>query len=224
MEQNEKRYNPLMILFSVLLFGGLWGILEATLGSFLHLPIVDAAGMYACSTTIMVPIAYFLMGACYKRTGTFRSVLYMGILSASIKAIVCAIFHLSFNPVYYIILESMCMAGALAAIRPTNVISFKGLGTMILANTSYLALATFIRVNAATAQLSVFMANFEKYTFMYNAVAIIYTFAAGAAIYGIMKLAEKFSWDFSNVKKIVYSPITASVIAVAMVVVTFLVR
>ena len=46
----EKKYNPLLILLSVLLFGGLWGILEATLGSFLHLPIVDAAGMYACST------------------------------------------------------------------------------------------------------------------------------------------------------------------------------
>ena len=224
MENQEKKYNPLQILFAVLLFGGLWGLLEATLGSFLHLPIVDAAGMYACSTTIMVPIAYYLMGACYKRTNTFRSVLYMGILAAAIKALVCAIFHLSFNPVYYILLEATCMAGAIAAIRPTKVISFRGLATMIFANTTYLALATFIRVNPATTQFTAFMANFEKYTFMFNCVAIVYTFASGAIIYGIIKLAEKFSWNFDGVKKVIYSPITAGVVASAMVVVTFLVR
>lgn len=224
MENTEKKYNPLLILFSVLLFGGLWGILEATLGTFLHLPIVDAAGMYACSTTIMVPIAYFLMGACYKRTNTFRSVLYMGILAAAIKTLVCVIFHLSFNPCLYILLEATCMAGAIAAIRPTKVVSFRGLGTMIFANTSYLVLATFIRVNAATTQFSVFMANLEKYAFMFNAVAIVYTFAAGAAIYGLIKLSEKLSWNFDGVKKIIYSPITAGVVATAMVAVTFLVR
>lgn len=220
----EKRYNPLKILFSVLLFGGLWGIIEATLGTFLHLPLVKAAGMYACSTTIMVPIAYFLMGACYKRTNTFRSAMYMGILAGAIKMIVCAIFHLSFNPVYYILLESLCMAGALAAIRPTNVISFKGLGTMILANTTYLALATFIRMDVTASTPSMFLANFEQYTFMYNAVAILYTFAAGVAIYGVMQLAKKFEWKFEGFQKILYSPITAAVVAVIMVTVTFLIR
>ena len=220
----EKRYNPLKILLSVLLFGGLWGILEATLGTLLHLPIVDAAGMYACSTTIMVPIAYFLMGACYKRTNTFRSALYMGVLAGSVKALVCVIFHLSFNPVYYILLESMCMSGALAALRPTKIISFKGLATMILANTSYLALATFIRVNVVTSTSAEFMANFERYVFMFNCVAILYTFAAGAAIYGLMKLSEKFEWKFEGFQKILYSPITAAIIAVVMVTVTFLIR
>ena len=220
----EKKYSPLKILFAVLLFGGLWGILEATLGTFLHLPLVDKAGMYACSTTIMVPIAYYLMGACYNRTDTFRSCLYMGFLAAGIKAIVCVIFHLSFNPCYYILLESMCMAGAIAAIRPTKVISFAGLGTMILANTSYLVLATFIRVNVMTTTQAAFMANLEKYAFMFNAVAIIYTFASGALIYGVMKLAERFSWNFEGVKKIIYSPITASIVAVIMVAVTFIIR
>lgn len=220
----EKRYSPLKILFAVLLFGGLWGILEATLGTFLHLPIVKAAGMYASSTTIMVPIAYFLMGACYKRTNTFRSVFYMGILAAFIKAIVCAIFHLSFNPVYYIALEALCMGGALAAIRPTKVISFQGLGTMILANTSYLALSTFIRINIATSTPSMLMANIEQYVFMYNALAILYTFAAGAAIYGIMQLANKFEWKFDGVKKVIYSPVTAAVVATVMVALTVIIR
>ena len=69
-----------------------------------------------------------------------------------------------------------------------------------------------------------FMANFEKHTFMFNAVAILYTFAAGAAIYGIMQLANKFEWKFDGVKKIIYSPITAAVVATVMVAVTFIIR
>ena len=68
----EKKTKALNILFSVLLFGGLWGILEATLGTLLH---VKSLGMYACSTTIMVPIAFMLMGACYKRSGSFSVML-----------------------------------------------------------------------------------------------------------------------------------------------------
>lgn len=220
----KKENKHLTILFSVLLFGGLWGLLEATLGTLLHLPFATSAGMYFCSTTIMVPIAYYLMGACYKRTNAFRSAFYMGVLAASIKALVCLIFHLSFNPVYYILLESVCMMGALAAIRPTKIISFQGLGTMILANTSYLVFASFIRMNVMTTTFSVFMAGFEKYVFMFNAVAIIYTFASGAVIFGLLKLAEKFEWKFEGVKKIVYSPITASVVASLMVVATFIFR
>ena len=223
MEEN-KTYNPLKIVFSVLLFGGLWGILEATLGTFLHLPIVDAAGMYACSTTIMVPIAMYLMGACYKRTGTFRSCFYMGALAGAIKAIVCAIFVLSFRPVFYIILESLCMGAALAAIRPTKIISYAGLATFILANTSYLILAVFIRYNMKYTYPSQVATYFETYVFKFNCLAILYVFASGALIFGLMKLAERFEWKFEGVKKIIYSPITASVVATAMVAVTFLIR
>ena len=220
----EKKYEPLKIFFGVLLFGGLWGILEATLGTFLHLPFIEGAGMYACSTTIMVPLAYMCMGACFKRTGVARSSIYMGIMAASIKAIVCAIFHLSFNPVYYILMEAMFGALALLVMRPKQILSFKGLATFIIANTAYLVTSTFIRVNVATSTLSVFMANLEKYAFMFNCVAILYVFAFGALLYGVKKLAEVKEWKFEGLKKIVYSPITASVIAAAMIVVTFLVR
>ncbi len=218
----EKKYNPLHILFTVLLFGGLWGIVEATLGTILHLKAVEAIGMYACSTTIIVPIAYFLMGACYSRCGIARSSIYMGIMAASIKAIVCAVFHLSFNPVYYILLESATMAAALLVIRPKEILSFKGLGTFIIANTAYLALATFIRIDVSNAYRQTIISNFEKYTFMFNAVAILYTFAFGALLYGIKVLAIKYEWKLDNVKKVIYSPITATAVASAMVVATFL--
>ena len=221
---NEKPMNKhLAILFSVLLFGGLWGILEATLGTLLHLPIVKGT-MYLASTTIMVPIAYFLMGACYKKTGTFRSAMYMGILAAAIKSLSCLIFKMSFNPVYHILLESLFMGLALLIIRPKKILSFAGLGTLILANTFYLGVSTFLRVDVMHNTLSDFMANFEKYTFMFNCVAIIYSFAFGALLFGVTKLAEKFSWDFSKVKNVIYHPAFASSVAAVAVVLTLVIK
>ena len=217
----EKKFSPLKILFTVLFFGGLWGIVEATLGTILHL---KSLGMYASSTTIIVPIAFMLMGACYKRSGTFRSVLYMGIMAASIKAMVCAIFHLSFNPVYYILLESAVMSVTLLVIRPKEILSFKGLGTFIIANTAYLMLSTFLRVDVVNSYRHVIVDNFENYVFMFNAIAILYTFAFGALLYGIKVLATKYEWRLDNVKKVIYSPITASAVASAMVLMTFLIR
>ncbi len=217
----EKKTRALNILFSVLLFGGLWGILEATLGTLLH---VKSLGMYACSTTIMVPIAFMLMGACYKRSGSFLSSIYMGILAASIKAIVCGIFHLSFNPVYYILLESAVMAATLFAIRPKEVLSFKGLGAFIIANTAYLAISTLLRVDVVNSYRSVVIANFEDYVFKFNMVAILYTFAFGAILYGVKVLAVKYNWKLDAIKKIVFSPITATTVASLMVVLTFVIR
>ena len=219
--KDKKRI--LNIVFSVLLFGGAWGTLEATLGSFLHLPIIPRT-MFLASTTIMVPIAYFLMGACYKKTGTFRSVFYMGIIAASTKAMACAIFHMSFNPVYHILLESAFMGVSLLVIRPKNVISFAGLGTLILANTLYLGTSTFLRVNVMTATQSVFMENFEKYTFMFNCVGILYSFAFGAILFGIIKLSEKYSWDLSKIKSVIYHPAFASSVAAVALVLTLVIR
>ncbi len=220
----EKRNNILNILFSVLLFGGLWGILEATLGTFLHLPFVSAGGVFTSSTAIMVPLAFMLMGMCYKKTGNFRTSIYMGIMAASIKAIVCAIFHLSFNPVFYILMEALTGAIALLVIRPKEIISFRGLGTFILANTMYLLGSTFIRVNVMSVTPTMLIENIEKYAFMYNMVATLYVFITGAIIYGIKVLAQKYEWKFDGFKKVLYSPITASVVACLMIAVTFVVR
>ena len=215
----ERRQNILKTLFAVLLFGGAWGIIEATLGTVLHLPIVHRT-MFLSSTTILVPIAYFLMGACYKRSGNMRSVLYMGILAASMKAISCAIFKMSFNPCYYILMETLSMGIALLVIRPKKVISFAGLGTFIIANTIYLGISTFLRLDITTATSTQVMENIQKYMFMYNCVAILYTFALGAIIYGVMKLIEVKEWNFSKVKEVIYHPAFASSIAAIAIVVT----
>ena len=219
----EKRANIFKILFSVLLFGGLWGIIEATLGTVLHLPIVHRT-MFLSSTTILVPIAYFLMGACYKRTGTMRSILYMGILASGIKAISCAIFMMSFNPVFYMLLEATSMGVAVLVIRPKKVLSYAGLATLIIANTLYLGASTFLRINVSNATASEVLGNIQQYMFMYNCVAILYSFAFGAALFGIMKLSEVKQWNFEKVKQVIYHPAFASSMSVIALVVTLVLR
>lgn len=219
----EKRSNILKMLFAVLLFGGLWGIVEATLGTLLHLPIINRT-MFLSSTTILVPIAYFLMGGCYKRTGSMRCVLYMGMLAAGMKAISCLIFMMSFNPCFYILIESLAMGVALLVIRPKKVISYAGLATFVVANTLYLASSTFLRINFANSTASQVMANIEKYVFMFNCVAILYAFAFGAIIYGIMKLAEAKAWNFSKVKQVIYHPAFASSMAAIALAVTLILK
>ena len=222
-ETRNNKTRIINMIFSVLLFGGLWGIVEATLGSILHLPIIHHT-IFLSSTTILVPIAYFFMGACYKRTGTFRSVFYMGLLAASIKAISCAIFMMSFNPVFYMLLEATAMGIALLVIRPKNVLSFSGLGTLILANTMYLASSTFLRINVFTMSGAEVMDNVIYYVFTLNCVAILYAFIFGSALFGVMKLVEHHSFDFSKVKKIIYHPACASLVVMIAVVVTIVLR
>ena len=77
--------KKLKMLFTVLFFGGMWGLVEATLGTVLHLPFFDNIGVYGSSTAIMLPIAFYLMGLCYKKTNTLRTVAYIGLIAGIIK-------------------------------------------------------------------------------------------------------------------------------------------
>lgn len=211
-ETKSRKSEILNIVFSVLLLGGLWGIVEATLGTLLHLPIVHRT-MFMSSTTILVPVAFALMGACYKKTGTFRACFYMGILAASMKALSCLVFKMSFNPCYYILIESLAMGVAVLLIRPKKIVSYAGLATGILASTLYLGASTPLRINVKTSTVAQVMDNIEKYVFKFNCVAILYMFAAGAIVYGILKLVEVKGWSFSKVKEFIFHPAFAGSVA-----------
>ena len=227
MEETKTFSTKIKFLITVLLFGSIWGIIEATLGTLLHLPMVDKVGMYACSSTIIVPIAYYLMANCYKRTGAFYSLPIMGIIAASIKLTVGFVvgFRPSvFNPALYIIAESLAMMGAVAIFRPTKVLSLKTLAAVILANTTYQF--SYLLINMAMGGTNIFASEKawvtvgEKYLFTFNGLAILYLFAGGAIFFGLFKLFEKLHVEVKfDYKKIIYSPITASVafaIAVAL--------
>ena len=59
--------KKLKLVITVLMLGGLWGLLEATLGTLLHLDAFDS--IIFASTAVLLPIAYLIMGAAYKETG-----------------------------------------------------------------------------------------------------------------------------------------------------------
>ena len=223
-EKMTRKQDILNTLFVVLLFGGLWGIVEATLGSFLHLSFIHNTRLiFLSSTTVLVPFAYYLMGGCYKRTGKARSVIYMGVLASTIKVIGALIFASKLEPALYMLMESLTMAGAILVIRPKKVVSFAGLATFILASTTYLLATTFYRIGTGT-QITgqVVMSNIEKYVFMYNCVAILYAFAFGAILYGFIKLAEVKEWNFSKVKQVIYHPAFAGTITAIALAVTLI--
>mgnify|MGYP003296147789 CR=1 FL=1 len=126
-------------LFTVLFLGALWGILEATIGTILHLPVVHEIIFFA-STAVMLPIAYLITGRAYKITGKSRTVLYVGLVAASIKSITFVLglpVQYVINPMVAIILESSVMAVAFKVSKPENVCSLKSFATFVVASLAF---------------------------------------------------------------------------------------
>ena len=223
----ENKKNILSILFPVLLYGALWGIFEATLGTLLHLPAFEAGGLFTKSSIIMVPVAFLFMTLCYKKTNSLTSVVFVGLIAATIKlstAIVVPFTIYVYFPAIYIVVESLAMFGALAIFRPTSVLSLKTFASFVVACFTYqfayicICSITAVAAPGLTSNINAFesMANWkkvgEKYLFTYNGVAIIYALAIGGAAFGISKLLTKLNVETKfDYKKIINSPITASV-------------
>ena len=227
MENEKKPMNEKLRFFlDVLLFGSIWGILEATLGTILHLPFIEGVKMYFSSSTIMIPLAFLLMTMCYKRTGKLYSVVLMGILAGLIK--LSTGFVLPFNvyvycPAIYIVVEALAMFGALAVFRPDKVLSLKTFGSFVLANTTYMLSYVIIRMGFGGANpfTAAGWTSAEKYVFTINCIAMLYSLGIGSIPYGVKTLLEKNNVQVKfDYRKIVYSPITASVAFVVAVAVT----
>ena len=222
--------KKLKMLFTVLFFGGMWGLVEATLGTVLHLPFFDNIGVYGSSTAIMLPIAFYLMGLCYKKTNTLRAVAYIGLIAGIIKLstfIVVGFTQKVYMPSIYIVLESLAMVGALAITRPTKVLSAKSFLTVAIASTSYLLVYLVVRQIQGTPIFTDYNTWVEKgeiYLFNANAVMLLYVGVSGAIAFGISKLAEARNWKFNKElgNKILYNPITASGVFAAGLVTTVL--
>lgn len=97
------------IVFTILIWGGLWGVVEATVGYVLHLL------PFSVGWLIWYPLASFFMFQVYRKTGRAACITLVGILSASIK-----LFNLFLpvsidrvlNPACSILFESITMAAA----------------------------------------------------------------------------------------------------------------
>jgi len=94
--ENPKEHGTAQILVGILLFGSIWGLLEATLGGFLHLVIFPNKG------AIMSGIGIAIMAsalAIYKKPGVLPGI---GIVSASFKLLDVWLFSLPINSVHII--------------------------------------------------------------------------------------------------------------------------
>ena len=205
-------------ILDVLFFGSIWGILEATLGTILHLSFIENVKMYFSSSTIMIPLAFLLMTMCYKKTGKLYSAVLMGVIAALLKLSVG--FVLPFNvyvycPAIYIMVEALAMFGALAVFRPDKVLSLKTFASFVLANTTYQFSYVIIRMGFGGANpfsSAEAWAGAEKYLLTINCIAILYSLAIGSIAFGIYQLLKKANFKVAfDYRKIVYSPITASI-------------
>lgn len=91
----------------ILFFGALWGLLEATLGYLLQFlpPLVSGSIMFPIGATILIIV--------YKNTNHKMSVIYVGLIAATIKSINFFMPGLmpikTYNPMIAIMLQSIAM-------------------------------------------------------------------------------------------------------------------
>lgn len=102
-----KRY-ALTILF----WGSLWGIAEATLGNLIHLAAIALPGLPGF---LMFPIAFYFMKKVFDATGQVWSIFHIAVVAASIKMIdfllPVYIPIRIINPALCILLEGLAVAG-----------------------------------------------------------------------------------------------------------------
>jgi hypothetical protein len=93
------------IILDILFFGAIWGILEATVGYVLHFVPTFLAG------SIMFPIASVLLLRAYNKTGSKASLLWIGVVAASIKSVNLLMPAMSIwktiNPMISIVFEAL---------------------------------------------------------------------------------------------------------------------
>jgi len=90
---------------TIFLFGGLWGIAEATLGYLLHFLPTGFSGM------IMFPIGFYFMFNAFKITGKQSAIFYTALIAAGIKSMDVLLPGTAavrvINPAVSIVLESL---------------------------------------------------------------------------------------------------------------------
>jgi hypothetical protein len=123
--------NQKSILISVIFFGSIWGIMEATLGYALHfLPVL-------ISGSIMFPIAATIMVMTFHQTKSRNAMIYVALIAASIKAVNFFMPGLlpikTYNPMISIMLQSLVVYAVLPMVEKKSLmIQALGLGLVSL--------------------------------------------------------------------------------------------
>ncbi len=202
--------NPLSLIITVIFFGALWGILEATLGYALQFLPAFFSGL------IMFPIATGILTKAYQRTSSQKALLMIGVVAATIKSVnlFMPIYHWrTINPMVAIILETLLITAVVMIIvkrsAPQQLIAIFGVSyawrTLYLLYMGAQMLATgFVHQDISSVQ---HIATF---------ILIHGSLSAGIA-FGVVHLSQYFSTVFN--RRLQINPITAVitlVIAVAL--------
>lgn len=103
--------NVLHVILTVVLFGAIWGLLEATVGYILHFLPATISGL------VMFPIGATLMYWAYHSTQKKSAIIYVGLIAAAIKAVNFAMPLPAagpikvLNPMISIVLQSLVVFG-----------------------------------------------------------------------------------------------------------------
>ena len=223
------------LIVTVLMLGGLWGLLEATLGTLLHLPAVHSILFFA-STAVLLPIAYLILGRAYKVTGIARSAIYVGLVAAAIKSI-SFVFGMPvqyvINPMVAIIMESLVMAVAFSVAQPKNIVSIKSFLTFVIASTAFRV--AYVGYSMATAEVfgssylvgsTIVWNEIIKYVVTTNIISFVYVVGFMLVGFGIKVLAKRpnFAKTTAKLQHFAYSPVFAAVMVCAAVVSTLLLK
>lgn len=97
--------KKIKLITQIIFYGAIWGLLEATIGYFLHFVPAMIAG------TIMFPIASVILLKAYNKTNSKAALLFIGGVAAAIKSIDLFLpsfsIYKTINPMMSIVLESL---------------------------------------------------------------------------------------------------------------------
>lgn len=207
----------------VLTFGGLWGILEATIGTLLHLAFFDPAGIFLGTSVVMITIAYFILGIAYKKTNKAQTMFYIGLVAAFIKMMTVVFppilamgFDRILHPSMSILMEASLLAGVTYFVKPTSILSFKGLVSVVIANFAwrigYVGYTAIIEASGGWA--SAYTTNVTKlveFLITNFMLSTLYISGVGAIAYGIKKVLEMKNVSIKiSLDKVIYNPIFSS--------------
>jgi len=172
-------------LFTTILFyGSLWGILEATLGYLLHFVPSFLAG------AIMFPVASVLLFKAYQRTNSKGSLLAIGLVAALIKSVnlIMPQYNLwkTINPMVSIVFESLMVFAVIAVLDKKTLIARAG--ALFAASIGWRVL--YLGYMGGQYALTGFLANHLKSFDAAFGFAVIEGVASGALALGLLILVQ----------------------------------
>lgn len=116
--KNKKIQTVLTILF----FGGIWGIVEATVGYVLHsfFPVF-------LSGTLMFPFVGYILVKAYRTIDSKKALIWIGVVAAAIKSVDFLMPQITYfktlNPMIFIVVEALIVVVVLKAFDSDNLVA-----------------------------------------------------------------------------------------------------